>query len=91
MFTHSSRRISLDHCRNASIFESALGQIRLRAATVSLDNNKLSLLHGFIIWPDERESVPTIDPECGARERHRDGFSWPTFCTFGEEWVRFSS
>ncbi len=54
VFTHSSRRVSLYHCLYASIFERTLGQVRLSAATVRLDDNKLSVLHSNIIRPDER-------------------------------------
>jgi hypothetical protein len=55
VFTHSSRRVSLDHCLNASIFERAFGQVRLGAATVRLDDSKLSVRHSSIICPDEWE------------------------------------
>ncbi len=54
VFTHSSRRVSLHHCLNASIFERTLGQVRLSATTVRLDDNKPSVLHSNIIRPDER-------------------------------------
>ncbi len=54
VFAHSSCRVSLDHCLNASIFERALGQVRLRAATVRLHDNQLNLLHSNIIGPDMR-------------------------------------
>jgi hypothetical protein len=53
VFTHSSRRVSLDHCLNASTFERALGQVRLSAATVRFDDHKLGVLHHSIICPDE--------------------------------------
>jgi len=49
VFTHSSRRVSPDHCLNAGIFERALGQVRLGAATIRLDDNKLTVLHSSII------------------------------------------
>ena len=54
VFTHSSRRVSLYHCLNASIFERTLGQVRLSATTVRLDDNKLSVLHSNIVRPEER-------------------------------------
>jgi hypothetical protein len=55
VFTHPSRRVSPDHCLNAGVFERALGQVRFRAATVRLHDNKLTVLHSCIICPDERE------------------------------------
>ncbi len=55
VFTHSSRRVSLDHGLDAGIFERALGQVRLSAATVRLDDHKLRVLHSSIICADERE------------------------------------
>ncbi len=55
VFTHSSRRVSLNHCLNAGTFERALGQVRHKAATIRLDDNKLSVLHSSILCPDERE------------------------------------
>jgi len=57
VFTHSARRIGLDHRLNAGIFERAFGQIRLWAATIRLNDNKLTVLHSRIICPDEREGA----------------------------------
>ena len=54
MFTHSSRCVSLDHGLNAGIFEAALGQVRLSAAAIRLDDNKLSVLDSSIIFKDEQ-------------------------------------
>ncbi len=56
-FPHSSRRVSLNHCLNGGSIKLALGQVRLRAATVLLDDNKLRVIHGNIVRPDERERV----------------------------------
>ena len=55
VFTHTSRRVCLDHCLDAGIFKRALGQVRLTAGTVRLRDDKLSVLHSRIICPDERE------------------------------------
>jgi hypothetical protein len=52
VFAHSSRRVTPDHCRNAGIFERALGKVRFRAATVGLDGNEVwVLLHSGIVCP----------------------------------------
>ena len=76
VFTHSSRRVSFDHCLNASIFERAPSQVRLSAATERLDDNQFSVLHSGIICPDERERWL----------RHPSGFSAyaanPSFAAF---------
>jgi hypothetical protein len=45
MFTHSSRCISPDQCLNAGILERALGQLRLSAATVRLEDDEIGVLH----------------------------------------------
>jgi len=55
VFAHSSRGVTLDHCLNAGTFERALGQVRLRAGTVLLDDDKLGVVHSSIVRPDERE------------------------------------
>ena len=55
VFTHSSRRVSLDHCLDAGIFERAFGQVRLSAATVGLDDHKFRVVHRNIISPDVGE------------------------------------
>ena len=55
VFAHAARGVRRKHCWNAGIFERALGQISLGAATVGLDDDKLTVLHGPIISPDERE------------------------------------
>jgi len=52
VFAHSSRRVSSNHGLNAGIFEQSLSQVRLRAAAVLLDDNKLTVLHASIIFPD---------------------------------------
>ena len=53
VFTHSPCRVSLDHCQNSGIFERALGQVRLRAATVRSGDNKFSVLHSLNYMPNE--------------------------------------
>jgi len=55
VFTHSSRGVTLDHCLNAGTFERALGQVRLRAGKVLLDDDKLGMIHSRIVRSDERE------------------------------------
>ncbi len=55
VFAHSSRGITLDHCLYAGTFERALGQVRLRTSTVVLDDDKLGVVHGSIVRPEERE------------------------------------
>ena len=55
VFTHSSRGVTLDHCLNAGTFERALGQVRLRADKVLLDDDKLGVIHTSSICPNEWE------------------------------------
>jgi len=55
VFTHSSRGVTLDHCLNAGTFERALGQVRLRADKVLLDDDKLGVVHTSSICPNEWE------------------------------------
>ena len=50
-FTHSPRRVGLDHCLNAGAVERALGQVRLSAATERLDDHKLRMLHRKYYMP----------------------------------------
>ena len=54
MFTHSSRCISPDQSPNAGILERALGQLRLSAATVRLEDDEIGVLHWGIIRSDGR-------------------------------------
>ena len=46
VFPHASRRVRLDHSLNPGRIQLALGQVRLRPATVLLDDNKLGVIHG---------------------------------------------
>jgi hypothetical protein len=48
--------------RNAGVFEHALSQLRLRSASVRLDDDKRTVLHIIIICPDERERSLRHDP-----------------------------
>jgi hypothetical protein len=50
VFAHSTDSVSLSHCWNTGIFECTLSQLLLSAAALRLDDNKLGVAHGSVLY-----------------------------------------
>lgn len=67
----SSHGVRLNHCWDAGSFEGTLGQVRLRVASVRLDDDQLECCIGQSKCPDEREH--------SLRHALRQTFQWTDF------------
>ena len=69
VFAHASRRVTLNHRLNARTFQLALGQVCFREGAALTDDDKLGVVHGSIVRPDEKERSTSSKcaPDCGTR------------------------
>jgi hypothetical protein len=60
VLTHSSRRVTADHCLNARIFECTFAQVRFSAGTVRPNDNEVNGLHKNILRSGNARALATF-------------------------------